>query len=392
MDFNNYMSSLENAQNDMVYTQLQTLYLENEALLQYFEGVNKQFQSWLNAKPFNSAAMSAILPKLEPIFSNLASLKFSLMDMEEDEISPQISTKYERLKRNITLLMTYQEVPLYQSRIEQLLEQNDTFKVENLKKAEQAESEKQAQAEQQHILALERKNKVQQDKEETTQLIRTLLLTKISPYEPEMVYIEGGTFTMCIEPWHQVEIKPFAISKYLITVWQLFHNVRDGDKRCIYKGDNFPAVTNSLRFTDSLWRFRFARRVGHKNYRLPTEAEWEYAARGGQFPELGIIRNVDNIAWHRNNSGGTAHEVGTKQPNGYGLYDMLGNVWEMCSTGGYGDYPSPYAASRGTSSIACGGSFNSDPKECHPASRKNVNWHPNNMNMEIGFRLCLSLP
>ncbi len=70
-------------------------------------------------------------------------------------------------------------------------------------------------------------------------------------------------------------------------------------------------------------------RKTEKNYRLPTEAEWEYAARsGGKKEKFAGSDNVDSVAWYMGNSGKRTHPVGTKAPNGLGLYDMSGNVWE----------------------------------------------------------------
>jgi formylglycine-generating enzyme required for sulfatase activity len=100
-------------------------------------------------------------------------------------------------------------------------------------------------------------------------------------------------------------------------------------------------------------------------YRLPTEAEWEYAARGGNNSPGGYTyagsNDVNAVAWYGSNSGGTYHEVGTKAANGLGLYDMSGNGWEWCWDwyGGYssGAQTNPVGASSGTHRVWRGGSW-----------------------------------
>jgi formylglycine-generating enzyme required for sulfatase activity len=120
--------------------------------------------------------------------------------------------------------------------------------------------------------------------------------------------------------------------------------------------------------------------------RLPTEAEWEYAARGGTTgSQYGAL---DALAWYRANSGGWTHQVGLKQANAYGLYDMLGNVWQWAGDwyGGYSPVPArdPQGPSNGQYRTLRGGSFNADPRVVRASFR---HWSvPDNRNLLTGFR------
>nr|WP_184938360.1 SUMF1/EgtB/PvdO family nonheme iron enzyme [Planomonospora venezuelensis] len=115
-------------------------------------------------------------------------------------------------------------------------------------------------------------------------------------------------------------------------------------------------------------------------YRLPSEAEWEYACRAGT---SGVrYGELDEIAWYRGNSGGQVHDVATRAPNAWGLYDMIGNVWEWCwdlyDPGVYG----PYRVFRG------GGSHD-HPRGCRASCRRKS--HPAFRVDDLGFRLARSL-
>jgi formylglycine-generating enzyme required for sulfatase activity len=132
--------------------------------------------------------------------------------------------------------------------------------------------------------------------------------------------------------------------------------------------------------------------VGCTGYRLPTEAEWEYAARAGT---TGARHgSLDAVAWHVGNSGRTTHPVGQKQANAWGLYDMLGNVWEWTSDW-YGSYPGgavtdPVGASRGSTRVLRGGSWLDRANYARAANRYNCG--PDCRNDFFGFRLARSLP
>lgn len=114
-------------------------------------------------------------------------------------------------------------------------------------------------------------------------------------------------------------------------------------------------------------------------YRLPSEAEWEYACRAGT---TGVrYGELDDTAWYRDNSGGEAHEVGTKAPNAWGLHDMIGNVWEWC----WDLYnPETYGSYR----VFRGGGWLDPPRGCRASCRRKS--HPTYSIDDVGFRLARS--
>jgi formylglycine-generating enzyme required for sulfatase activity len=220
--------------------------------------------------------------------------------------------------------------------------------------------------------------------------------------KPEMVFVQGGTFWMgCADkqgdcgyyeqPAHKVTVSDFYIGKYEVTQAQWKSLM--GSNPSKFKGDNLPVEQVSWKDAQ-----KFIERLNAatgKQYRLPTEAEWEYAARGGA-QSRGYIYSGSNsvyeVAWCSCNSGNETHPVGVKPANELGIYDMSGNVWEWCYDR-YGDYPAlaqhnPAGASSGSGRVVRGGSWDANAGYCHVTSRSGNS--PGNSYNILGFRLARS--
>jgi formylglycine-generating enzyme required for sulfatase activity len=219
--------------------------------------------------------------------------------------------------------------------------------------------------------------------------------------EPEMVFVEGGTFTMGSpdgvgysweRPQHQVTLSNFNIGKFEVTQSQWKAVMGNNPSNFNDKGDNFPIEQVSW---DDIQEFLTQlNQLTGKNYRLPTEAEWEYAARGGKQTHnynYSGSNTIDNVAWYRDNSGSSTHQVGTKQANELGIYDMSGNVWEWCSDW-YGSYTSeaqtnPAGPATGSDRVIRGGSWGNDASDCRVAFRYSSS--PGFRSLMLGFRVVL---
>jgi formylglycine-generating enzyme required for sulfatase activity len=234
------------------------------------------------------------------------------------------------------------------------------------------------------------------------------------PAEPETVFIQGGAFTMgaaeIATPEHRVTVSSFNIGKYEVTQgqWAAVIGNNPSDPDCGI-GDNYPinmvswndivgtsGVTmtiNGITYYANGFIYRLNQLTG-KQYRLPTEAEWEYAARGGN-QSLGYTYSGSNTAgdvvWYSDNSGSSTHPVGMKAANELGIHDMNGNVWEWCSDW-RGDYSSeaqsnPIGPASGSNRVYRGGSWHSIGDNCRVASRNNGS--PDFRYYGLGFRLVL---
>lgn len=144
-----------------------------------------------------------------------------------------------------------------------------------------------------------------------------------------MVAIPGGTFFMGEDDdRHQVTLSPYQICKYEVTQ-ELWEAVM-GDNHSAFKGAQKPITNVSWSYCQEF--IKKLNQITGKEFRLPTEAEWEFAARGGseKVSEYSGSNVIDEVGWYEINSRGTTHDVGKKNPNKLGLYDMSGNVNEWC--------------------------------------------------------------
>jgi formylglycine-generating enzyme required for sulfatase activity len=187
------------------------------------------------------------------------------------------------------------------------------------------------------------------------------------------------------KPVHRVHItRGFEMGKYEVTQaqWEAVMNSNPSH----FKGANLPIEQVSWNDVQEFIKKLNAENDGYV-YRLPTEAEWEYACRAGTTGDY--AGNIDSLAWYRNNSGSTTHTVGQKNPNAWGLYDMHGNVWEWC-----GDWYEAYASAvvkdpkgpnTGSSRVLRGGSWTRPVASLQSARRSG--FPPDTRNNSLGFRL-----
>ena len=218
----------------------------------------------------------------------------------------------------------------------------------------------------------------------------------------EMVYVEGGSFDMGAtseqgsdvydseKPVHRVTLSDYYIGKCEVTQ-ELWEAVM-GSNPSLFKGSQNPVERVS--WNDCQNFIKKLNSLTGRMFRLPTEAEWEYAARGGnksRHYKYSGSDNIDDVAWYWDNSGKKTHAVGTKSPNELGIYDMSGNVWEWCSDR-YGDYSAgaqtnPQGPSAGSDRVLRGGRWGSRARYCRVSNRDYGD--PGNSLSRSGLRLVL---
>jgi len=219
-----------------------------------------------------------------------------------------------------------------------------------------------------------------------------------------MVLVEGGTFTMGStseqgndalkyeKPAHKVTLSTFYIGKYEITQEEWEAVMGSNPSKSL--GEKRPV--DNVNWDDCQ---EFVKKLGQltgKKFRLPTEAEWEFAARGGnksQGYKFAGSDNLDAVAWYQDDSSGESHLVGQKNPNELGLFDVAGNVWEWCQdwygpyTYSYDSYSlsNPTGATNGTDRVIRGGSWDSYKRRCRVSNRDGID--PSDRFIYVGLRV-----
>ena len=217
-----------------------------------------------------------------------------------------------------------------------------------------------------------------------------------------MKRVEGGTFTMGAtaemsepdsdeKPTHQVTLSSYAIGETEVTqaLWQAVM----GNNPSYFKGDDLPVADVS--WDDCQTFINKLNTLTGQRFRLPTEAEWEFAARGGNrshHTKYSGSSSLDEVAWYEDNSGSKTHPVKTKRANELGIYDMAGNVWEWCQDW-YGSYSrrsqsNPTGPGSGSDRVSRGGSWSFTARYCCSSYRNGST--PDYRSSGLGLRLALS--
>lgn len=332
-----------------------------------------------------------------------------LQSQNEDNVTENVSSK--RQQREAEDARLRQEYAVVELPSNQRTEARDNeFAARAQREKDQQDSLALADLERRRLENLQHELKKQQELE----MEKGKLVFTIGDVTFEMLYIQGGTFTMGDYehgerdeyPEHQVTVGDFYLAPFEVTqqLWNavMYTNIERqassadagelvgvGDKMPMY----YVSYEEAQRFVKEL-----SRQTG-MSFRLPTEAEWEYAAKGGKYQSKTRFAGSDVLdfaGWNAVNSGSQVHEVGTKMPNALGLYDMSGNVAEWCRdwyfNGYYGVSSSlnPQGPAKGIERVVRGGNFNMGKTDTRITNR---NHRPANAHYAtIGFRIAMNVP
>ena len=240
---------------------------------------------------------------------------------------------------------------------------------------------------------------VQLNKDDLNFTIDTL---KPGLFDMAMIQVEGGLFVMGNRegqdderPMHEVVLKGFFISKFEVTQeqWRLVMGKNPSEFKACLK-----CPVENVSWNDIQAFIKKLNAKTGKSYRLPTEAEWEYAAKGGSNNNVykyAGSNEINLVAWYYENAKNKTHPAGSREPNALGVYDMTGNVWEWCSDWYDKNYyqqskkNNPQGPMNGDYRVLRGGSWNSEGSNCRLTDRSFFG--QNSRMNDIGFRVVYSM-
>lgn len=242
----------------------------------------------------------------------------------------------------------------------------------------------------------------QQSDKEKLKPVAPSLSPIIIALENNMKTIPSGIFTMgCTseqsdcdddeKPTHKVSISSFKINKYEVTQEEWRAVMGSDPPKLHFKGCNKCPV-EKVSWNDIQDFLKKLNQLTGKSFRLPSEAEWEYAARGNEKYKYAGSNDIDLVAWYTGNSSSKTHAVGGKKANGFGLYDMSGNVYEWCQDNSHNDYKGApndgraWTSSSSSTHVVRGGSWNLYAQYCRVADRHGKGL--DDRSFSIGFRLA----
>jgi sulfatase modifying factor 1 len=234
----------------------------------------------------------------------------------------------------------------------------------------------------------------------------SLMAVSILNLDSSFIFVQGGSFDMGLpdtstveggdveKPLHKVKVKSFYMLKTQVTQ-ALWYSIMDTNPS--FHKNCYTCPVENVNWYDAQKFIDKLNKMNKGHYRLPTEAEFEYAARGGNKSrglDYSGSNDVNEVGWYTNNSGGKSHPVGEKKPNELGLADMSGNIWEWCSDW-YEKYykgsPSdnPRGPAKGEKKVLRGGTWLSLDEGCLVISRGALD--PSSKNKFTGFRIAKDL-
>jgi formylglycine-generating enzyme required for sulfatase activity len=341
--------------------------------------------TWRSWSPFHAAAVESVRDVLEREGAEQAAERSRLADAQLKAVEAAKAAGADRL--------ALVEEPLLEQVLAAEAERDQAVSGVAEKQAELASlvQERDSLAEQVRVarakVAADQQREAMEQQATATKPLKTLT----NSIGMKFVEIPAGTFSMG---------RPVTISRpYYLGVTEVTNGqwqVVMGDAR---KDADLPVANvgweDAATFCSRLSSLPAERQAG-RVYRLPTEAEWEYACRAGTATEYSFGDDeslLGDFAWYSGNSGSHTRPVGQKKPNAWGLYDMHGNVWEWCSDW-YGDYATgavrdPKGPASGSYRVLRGGSWNRTARSCRSASRS-WDFPSNRSSSYFGFRLALS--